>query len=658
MPENGIHHIGTSGAALGAPAVVYAAHSSDSGSSPPDLTGAASERANPERISLRALPPSTVNSEQRTIEVVAYSGTPVLRIDIWTGETYQLRLGLESSQVRTGRLIGAPVLDSHSDESISGQIGVVEEARIDGGRLIAKLRFSARSEVEPIWNDIRDGIIRNVSIGALIYKREKQQDGTYLATDWEPMEISIVPVPADPRATVLSDETRVLARSTSSEEDQNMAENEAGITARETVDVAALRAQIAAEQQKIRAAVKGAGLDEKFANELCASGVTLEEARAKIFDELASRYEKAPTRSQVANIEHDAVDKRIEAMTTALMHQIAPGRYQADGQNEWRGMRLSRMAEECVRLAGRGRPASPNELVRFALSTSDFPNILANVAHKTLLDAYQYASPTYKRWAKQSTVPDFKPVSRLRIGEFPAFTKLAEGGTITFGSTTETKEQYAIATYAKGLYITREMIVNDDLGAIQQLFAGIGVQAAVLENTTVYTVLTSNPTMSDGVALFHSSHGNLAGTGGAISIATLDAGMAAMMTQKGLDGVTPLNIAPRFLIVPVAKRVTAIQYTNVPNIVVAKQSDYNPFAGQLEVIADANLDTASTTAWYLAADPMAVPTVEYAYLEGAQGPQVERVENPDDTLGLKVKAWLDFGAKAIDWRGLYKNPGA
>jgi phage major head subunit gpT-like protein len=316
------------------------------------------------------------------------------------------------------------------------------------------------------------------------------------------------------------------------------------------------------------------------------------------------------------------------------------------------------MAEECVRLAGRGRPTSPNELVRFALSTSDFPNILANVANKTLLDAYQYASPTYKRWAKQSTVPDFKPVSRLRIGEFPAFTKLAEGGTITFGSTTETKEQYAIATYAKGLYITREMIINDDLGAIQQLFAGIGVQAAVLENATVYTVLTSNPTMSDGVALFHATHGNLAGTGGAISIATLDAGSAAMMTQKGLDGVTPLNIAPRFLIVPVAKRVTAIQFTNVPNIVVTKQSDFNPFAGQLEVIADANLDTASTTAWFLAADPMAVPTVEYAYLEGAQGPQVERVENPDDTLGMKIKAWLDFGAKAIDWRGLYKNPGA
>jgi len=641
-----------------------AAHLKDGGKEPPELMQASvRETGGAEHVELSSAlsPPATVDASARTVNVVAYSGATVMRIDPWTGETSQLRLGLSDSEVRIGRLVGAPVLNAHSAETVSDQIGVVERAWTDSGKLLATLRFSERADVEPIWQDIRSGIIRNVSIGALIYKRDRQEDGSYVATDWEPMEISVVPVPADPRATVLSQvvpQARVETRNSIEEEvmDEKIT---AGINeTRETVDIAALRAQVAAEQQKIRAAVRGAGLDEKFADELCASGVSIDEARARIFDELASRYEKTPTRSQVATVEFDEVDKRVGAMTAALMHQISPQRYQVDGQNEWRGMRLSRMADECVRLAGRGRPATPNELVKFALSTSDFPLVLANVAGKTLLDAYQYAAPSYRRWAKQSTVPDFKPVSRLRIGEFPPFTKLAEGGTITVGSTTETREQYAIATYAKRLDITREMIVNDDLGAIQQLFAGVGVQAAVLENTTVYTVLTSNPNMSDGVALFHANHGNLAGTGGAISIATLDAGSAAMMTQRGLDGVTPLNIPPRFLIVPVAKRVTAIQYTNVPNIVVTKQSDFNPFAGQLEVVIDANLDTASTTAWYLAADPMAIPTVEYAYLEGAQGPQVERVENPDDTLGMRIKAWLDFGTKAIDWRGLYKNPGA
>lgn len=636
-----------------------AAHLRDAGREPPELQ---SEQRKTEHLTLAAIaPPETTDADTRSVTVVAYSGDIVQRLDPWTGELYSLRLGLADGQVRLSRLAGAPVLDSHANFSIRDQIGVVEKAWITDGRLLARLRFSERQDVEPIWRDVASGIVRNVSIGALIYRREKQPDGAWLATDWEPMEISLVPVPADPKATILSHYTRdTRADSRISLEVKMPEHNTAGqdTQAREQLDVIALRAQIAAEQVQIRKAVRAAGLDDSFADQLCNRGASIDEARTAIFDELTARYERTATRSHVAQVAYDAVDKRIEAMTAALMHQIYPARYKDEPANEWRGMRLSRMAEECVRLAGMRRPVSPNELVKLALSTSDFPNVLANVANKTLLDAYQYAAPTYRRWCRQSTAPDFKNMTRVRIGEFPAFEQLAEGGTIRFGSVAESKEQYAIATFARGVVITREVIINDDLGAIEQLFRGIGVQAAVLENKTVYTILNSNPTMSDGVALFHASHGNLAGTAAAISIASLDAGAAAMMTQKGLDGVTPLNIPPRFLIVPVAKRVTAIQYSNVPNIIVTKQADFNPFAGQLEVIADAMLDLGSTTAWYLAADPLMVPTIEYAYLEGAQGPQVERVENPDDTLGLKIKAWLDFGAKAIDWRGLYKNAGA
>lgn len=633
-----------------------AAHLRDADRDPPELQN---EQRQIEHLTLAAISgPRTVDAASRSISVVAYSGDVVQRLDPWTGEVYSLRLGLAEGQVRLNRRAGAPVLDSHASYSIRDQIGVVERAWVENGRLLARLRFSERDDVDPIWRDIRSGIVRNVSVGVLIYRREKSADGIWLATDWEPMEISVVPVPADPQATVLTHFTRAEARK---QKEDNMSEiTNAGHTAeaRDNVDVAALRAEIAAEQAKIRRAVRAAGLEESLADELCRRGASIEEARAAIFEELAARYERTPTRSQVALVTYDAVDRRIEGMTAALMHQIYPGRYQDDPANEWRGMRLSRLAEECVRLASMRRPTSPNELVKFALSTSDFPNVLANVANKTLLDAYQYAAPSYRRWARQSTAPDFKQISRVRIGEFPAFEQLAEGGTIRFGSVAESREVYAIATFARGIVITREMIINDDLGAIDQLFRGIGVQAAVLENKTVYAILNTNPAMSDGVALFHANHGNLASSGGAISIDTVGAGRAAMMAQKGLDGLTPLNIAPRFLIVPAALATKAEAFVTAGNVIYTKQADVNPFAGRLEVVADAMLDTASAAAWYLAADSMLVPTVEYAYLEGAQGPQVERVENPDDMLGLKIKAWLDFGAKAIDWRGLYKNPGA
>lgn len=634
-----------------------AAHLRDADREPPELQ---SEQRQIEHLTLATVSkPTTADAKSRSITVVAYSGDVVQRLDPWTGEIYSLRLGLDDGQARLNRLAGAPVLDSHSNFSIRDQIGVVERAWIEGGRLLARLRFSDRDEVEPIWRDVLNGIVRNVSVGALIYRRDKQADGTWLATDWEPMEVSLVPVPADPKATVLSHFTRAESRNLT--EEVKMPETKtAGQEgqAREQLDVTALRAQVAEEHVKIRKAVRAAGLDESFADELCQRCASIDEARTAIFDELAARYERTATRSHVASITHDAVDKRIDAMTASLLHQMQPARYQDDVASEWRGMKLSRLAEECVRLAGMRRPTSPNELVRFALSTADFPSVLANVANKTLLDAYQYAAPSYRRWARQSTAPDFKQINRVRIGEFPAFEQLAEGGTIRFGSPAESREVYAVATFARGIVITREMIINDDLGAIDQLFRGIGVQAAVLENKTVYAILNTNPAMSDGVALFHANHGNLASSGGTISVDTVGAGRAAMMVQKGLDGATPLNIAPRFLIVPAALATKAEAFVTAGNVIYTKQADVNPFAGRLEVVSDAMLDTQSATAWYLAADSMLVPTIEYAYLEGAQGPQVERVENPDDTLGIKIKAWLDFGAKAIDWRGLYKNAGA
>jgi len=644
-----------------------ARHLRDAGKEVPELQ---SSFGGGERLALAAdmvWQPASVDDERRTVEIVIYSGAEITRYPLFE-DPYTLRLSLEDGHVRLERLNnGAPLLDSHNDRALAHQIGVVERAWVQDGQLRGVIRFSDRPDVEPIWRDVQAGIVRNVSVGALIWRKEDETEAgspvrRYVATDWEPLEVSLVPVPADPHAVVLAaDKPRASARDR--EEDGNMSDvPNANVSAEPdrqqagAVDMKALREQIAREQEQIRRAVAAAGIEQEFADGLCARGVSLDEAKTEIFNELAERADKI--RSQSVEFVSDEVDKRVEAMTSCVLHQLNPARYQDDPAADWRGMRLSRLAEECVRLAGLRRPLGPNDLVRLALTTADFPNVLANVAGKVLLDAYNYAGASYRRWTKQSTAPDFKTLSRVRIGEFPVFEELPEGGQIRYGSVEEGKEQYAIATYAKGVLIDRRVIINDDLGAIDQMFTGIGVQAAVLENKTVYTILNSNPNMSDGTALFHANHGNLAGAGGAISITTLDAGAMAMMKQKGLDGATPLNIAPRFLIVPVSQRLKAFQYTNVPQIIVSKQADVNPFAGQLEVITDAMLDTSSTTAWYLAADPNMIPTIEYAYLEGAQGPQVERVDNPDDTLGVKIKAWLDFGATAIDWRGLYKNPGA
>ena len=130
-----------------------------------------------------------------------------------------------------------------------------------------------------------------------------------------------------------------------------------------------------------------------------------------------------------------------------------------------------------------------------------------------------------------------------------------------------------------------------------------------------------------------------------------------MAKQTGIDKKTILNVRPTFMLVPTALELTAEQLI-AQNLVPARSGDVvPPSIRSLQPISEPRLDAASTTAWYLVANPAQIDTIEYAYLEGQQGAYIE-TRNGFDVDGVEIKCRLDFGAKAIDWRGLYKNAGA
>jgi hypothetical protein len=184
-----------------------------------------------------------------------------------------------------------------------------------------------------------------------------------------------------------------------------------------------------------------------------------------------------------------------------------------------------------------------------------------------------------------------------------------------------------------------------------------GNSIAQLESDVVWGIITANPAMADGNALFHTTHKNLAGTGAALAVDAVGAARAAMAKQTGLDKKTVLNVRPAFLIVPASLELKAEQLV-AQNLVPAATSSVVPQSIRtLAPISEPRLDAASETAWYLAASPNQIDTIEYAYLEGQQGAYIE-TRNGFDVDGVEIKCRLDFGAKAIDWRGLYKNPGA
>jgi hypothetical protein len=255
---------------------------------------------------------------------------------------------------------------------------------------------------------------------------------------------------------------------------------------------------------------------------------------------------------------------------------------------------------------------------------------------------------------------DFKPTSVIQLSGAPDLLKVNEHGEFTYGTMKDGAETYKLLSYGRIVALTRQAIVNDDLRAFDRLISAFGDSAARLENRLVYAELTANAALSDGVALFHATHGNLGtGAGSALSLDGLSAGRAAMRKQKGLAG-EQLNIVPAYLIVPAALEGLAYQLTSA-NYVPTTQAGINEFAKggrtALEVVVEPLLDAASATAWYLASSSGSIDTVEYAFLEGEQGPVVES-QNGFEIDGTSWKCREDFAAKTIDYRGLYKANGA
>ncbi|HHH47506.1 MAG TPA: hypothetical protein ENK51_01265 [Gammaproteobacteria bacterium] len=290
-------------------------------------------------------------------------------------------------------------------------------------------------------------------------------------------------------------------------------------------------------------------------------------------------------------------------------------------------------------------------------STSDLPALLGNVAGKALMQGYDNEPASHRIWTKEVEVPDFKTQSRVQLSEAPALDKVLEGGEYTHGTFGDDKEEYQLITYGRLFSVTRQALINDDLSALTRLPQAFGASASRREADEVYAILTDNPAMSDGNAIFHASHNNLM-TAASLSIASLGAARAAMRTQTGLKGQATLNIVPRYLVVPAALETTAEQL--LASLVDPSKSNSTPsldFIRGLTLVVDARLDADSTTAWYLAADWNQVDTLERAYLEGQRGVSYEG-RTGWEIDGMEVKARLDFAAKAIDWCGLLKNPGA
>lgn len=416
-----------------------------------------------------------------------------------------------------------------------------------------------------------------------------------------------------------------------------------------------------------------------FSRSFVDGGKSVEEFRAALIDHLA---DKQPTGGEVGGVravvgtEH--IEKRAAVVEAVIMHRVDPAKNPLpEGAGEFRGMSLTDMARDVLEASGvKTRGMSKVEIASEALSqrsggmhsTSDFTVILGNTVNRTLRAGYEAAPQTFRPLVREVSVSDFKSVTRAQLGEAPQLEKVNEHGEFKRGTIGEGSETYRIATFGKIVGITRQALINDDLGAFTRIAQMFGVQAAQLESDLVWWQILSNPTMGDNVALFHlASHNNLQTTA-AFAKGTLSKMRTAMAKQKGMDGKTVLNIRPSFLMIPVELEDTAAELLRSVRYPDAVANTVADSLKALTIISEPRIDNGidnasvgaavvgSATAHYMAASPAQTDTIELAYLEGNRGVYTES-KMGFNTDGVEIKVRLDAGAKVIDWRAFQKNIG-
>lgn len=642
----------------------------------------------------------TFDSVNRTIEVVFATESAVRMYD-WEneGDLIDEVLVCDATACDLTRLnSGAPALDNHNKwgKTAEAVVGVVQSARIEKGSGYAVIRFGQSEDDTKLMEKVRDGIVTGVSVGYNVYEYQvTRKDGEvpkYRATKWMPTEISFCPVQADVNSRVRSEEgtnevviseeipatVPVVENIEEQENNTNLNTNdmpEVNQPPAPTAEVPNLeqtRSEAAAGE---RARIKGInshcralGLPQAIADALIEEGVDLATAgqRALVEWEKKQPVNPNPTVQQV----QDDADKVRSAMTNALVLRITPNASTVMGEEnvraaqDFRGMSLLRLAEESLVRSGLNvRGLSPREIAKGALGakvrgahhTSDFPLLLVDSFTRTLRAQYALYPRTFEMWARRSTMPDFREITRVQLsGLIGNFDEVQELGEYKAGTMSEASEKYKLAKFGKIVGISWEAIINDDLSAFTRIPQAFAMKAAQKQSDLVYAILTGNPTMGDAIALWNvATHKNYTSTGTALSESSLDVAFQLFRNQKSIEGDF-LNISPQHLIVGPKNELIARKLTST-NYVPTKQGDISVAAiTGLMVIVEPRITDYS---WFLVADPAMIDTVEYAFLDGEEELFIEQKEG-FDVDALQIKARMVFGTKAIDFRGMYKNAGA
>ncbi|MET3659986.1 prohead protease/major capsid protein fusion protein [Aquamicrobium ahrensii] len=595
----------------------------------------------------------SLNAEARTIKVVWTTGAAVKRYS-WDEGYYMEELAVDRKSIRLDRFEAMSLLDGH-EQSMDARLGTVVpgSVKFESGKATATLRLSRNAKAESILRDLEDGHPINISVGYKIHRYEKTEGGadtlpTIRAIDWEPMELSVVAVPADPGA-VSRKEQDMPEDNTPPEQQRQQHQRPANLIAerRRVKDIRDLARSMNMAEDEMDAAID--------------SGEPVESFRARAFDKMIERQNQSPTFPHVETRGmQDSQETLRRMVANAILHRSGLVDKLEDGAREWRGMPTMDIVKEVMRFRGESTRGSVHDVASRAMhSSSDFPIILQDITNQVVLSAYSAYENTFQLIASRKVLSDYRETKVIDIGSAPDLLLKNEHGEFKAGTIRESEEGMKLQRYGRSIGFTHEMLVNDRLDAFMDVVRNWGLKVAKLEGDIVWgAVIGDSLVLKDGKPLFHADHNNLTTPGTALDESALVAARKAFRQQKDIDR-RPINIAPKYLFVGTDLEIVA-QKLITGNLVATKTDDVVPQAiKSLVPVYEPRLDDIpGGKAWFLFADINQAMGrgIHYLHLLGHETPTTAeqigfRIEGVEFTIAHS------FGVGITDYRYAYKNAG-
>lgn len=680
-------------------------------------------------LSVRAaLEPKTVDEEARTVEVVWTTGAKVLRgwYDQYWEELSLDPAHVKLDRLNNGAPLLFDH-DDYRVADTPGVV-VPGSAKIVGNEGRATVRFARAgldARADMLFEKVKDGIVQNVSVGYRINKMELVETGTdqipvYRATDWQPFEISAVAMGADDGAGFRSEkdsrssnqcvfvtrkETEVMTikpkdqKPPASDVAEETAPAEARVATPAVEDKAAEQRGVELERariaglDKVTSQMRALGFDaDALKADHVAKSTTVEDFRALALEELAKHRSKNDVEIQakaVIEVGDSDEDKFARKATALLLSRSSPTvrsnieQATAAGKiskietdvGDLRGLSIPELARECLERRGvKTRGMDKMTLMGRAFTQrsggfhgiSDFPVLFENLMNKVLLSAYATVPDTWRAFCKVEQVPDFRDQPRYRAASLTVLDSKTEAGeyknkTIPDGQ----KTVINVATKGNIIAITREAMINDDMGALSDLMAKLGRAAALSIESDVYALLNTasglGPNVTVGsttAALFDDTAWGNVGTGAALSVASLDADRVKMAQQRDVGSNEFLSLRPQVLVLPIGLGGQARIY-NQSQFDADASNKYavpNKVVGLFSQIIDT--PRLSGTRRYMFADPNIAPAIVVAFLEGqGEGPVLDSKEGWRVD-GNEMRVRIDYKVQPFDPKGALTNAGA